>query len=37
VLLAGGLLCLGGVWLARRRRQIIRVQARDAHTPETRA
>lgn len=35
LLLAGGILGLGGVWLARRRRQMLRVRARDAHTPQT--
>jgi len=34
--LAGGILGLGGLWLARRRRQFVRARAGDERTSETR-
>jgi trimeric autotransporter adhesin len=37
VLLAGGILGLGGLWLARRRRQLVRMKVGDERTPDTRA
>jgi trimeric autotransporter adhesin len=37
VLLAGGILGLGGLWLARRRRQLVRVKVWGERAPETQA